>query len=377
MNSPRHFLASLVAKAMMLCLFGPLSDASGTVNSELPRMAIIPLANYTNSLKAHDQVTKLLRASLTEMGFDLVDNDSLRAGMRANRLRLVGEIDSAGAEQIALQTGAEILITGSLDLYLEQVNPEVSISLRAYDCRTHKMVWIECLSTTGEDQAGLFGIGRLTDLEQLTNKAVKTVLKRMPRFSGQEQKPVRKPSKNDLRLIQQGRIAIVRFDNSTDVPNADAAVTNAMIQEAWQRGYDVVEPGELSRIRTRLASDFQGGIGDSALAILRDEFNVAIVVTGMVTRFLPNRGASIEAVPEIEFTIRSIDPADGEVRSSLSLERDGAARETVFGYGRESAIGEVARQAIKNGWDELITGWFKKVPAVSKSTMDGDQNAEK
>ncbi len=158
------------------------------------------------------------------------------------------------------QTGAEILITGSVDLYLEQVNPEVSISLRAYDCRTHKMIWIDCLSTTGEDQAGLFGIGRLTDLEQLTNKAVKTVLKRMPRFSEQEHKPVRKPSKNDLRLIQQGRIAIVRFDNSTDVPNADAVVTNAMIQEAWQRGFDVVEPGELSRIRTRLASDFQGGI---------------------------------------------------------------------------------------------------------------------
>ncbi len=104
---------------------------------------------------------------------------------------------------------------------------------------------------------------------------------------------------------------------------------------------------------------------------------MAVVVTGMVTRFLPNRGASVEAVPEIEFTIRSIDPADGEVRSSLSMERDGAARETVFGYGRESAIGEVARQALKNGWDELITGWFKKMPAVSKSTMDGDQNAEK
>ncbi len=340
-------------------------------------MAIIPLANYTNSLKAHDQVTKLLRENLVEMGFDLVDNDSLRAGMRANRLRLVGEVDSAGAEQIASQTGAEILITGSVDLYLEQVNPEVSISLRAYDCRKHKMIWIDCLSTTGEDQAGLFGIGRLTDLEQLTNKAVKTVLKRMPRFSEQEHKPVRKPSKNDLRLIQQGKIAIVRFDNSTDVPNADAVVTNAMIQEAWQRGYDVVEPGELSRIRTRLASDFQGGIDDSALAILRDEFNVAIVVTGMVTRFLPNRGASVEAVPEIELTIRSIDPADGEVRSSLSMERDGAALETVFGYGRESAIGEVARQALKNGWDELITGWFKKMPAVSKSTLDGDQNAEK
>lgn len=377
MNSPRNFLVSLVAKVMMLCLFGPLSDATGTANDTLPRIAIIPLANYTNSLKAHDQVTKLLRENLAEMGFDLVDTDSLRAGMRANRLRLVGEIDSTGADQIASQTGAEILITGSVDLYLEQVNPEVSISLRAYDCRKHKMIWFGCLSTTGEDQAGLFGIGRLTDLGQLTNKAVKTVLKKMPDLSGQERQPVRKPSKNDLRLMQQGRIAIVRFDNSTDVPNADAVVTNAMIQEAWQRGYDVIEPGELSRIRARLASNFQGGIGDSALVILRDEFNVAVVVTGVVTRFLPNRGASVEAVPEIELTIRSIDPDDGEVRSSLSLERDGAAMETVFGYGRESAIGEVARQALKSGWDELITGWFETMPAVSKSTLDGDQNAKK
>lgn len=377
MNSPRNFLVSFAAKVMMLCLFGPLSIATGTAKDELPKLAIVPLANYTNSLKAHDQVTQLLRENLSEMGFGLVDNDSLRAGMRANRLRLVGEIDSAGAEQIALQTGAEILISGSVDMYLEQVNPEISISLRAYDCRKHKLVWIDCFSTTGDDQAGLFGIGGLTDIEQLTNKAVKTVLKRLPEFLGQGDKPVRKPAKKDLRLIQQGRIAIVRFDNSTDVPNADAVVTNAMIQEAWRRGYDVVEPGELSRIRARLASNFQGGIGDSALAILRDEFNVAIVVTGMVTRFLPNRGASIEAVPEIEFTIRTIDPADGEVRSSLTIERDGAATETVFGYGRESAIGAVARQALKHCWNELITGWFEKVPAVSKSTTNGDQDAKK
>ena len=96
-------------------------------NDDLPKIAIVPLANYSNSLKAHDLVTSLLRESLSDMGYDLVDNDSLRAGMRATRLRLVGEIDSAGSDQIAEQTGAEILMTGSLDIYLEQVNPEVSL----------------------------------------------------------------------------------------------------------------------------------------------------------------------------------------------------------------------------------------------------------
>ena len=346
-------------------------------NDDLPRIAIVPLANYSNSLKAHDLVTSLLRESLSDMGYDLVDNDSLRAGMRATRLRLVGEIDSAGSDQIAEQTGAEILMTGSLDIYLEQVNPEVSVSFRAYDCSTHRVIWAGCISTTGEDQAGLFGVGRLTNIQELTAKVVKTLIAKMPELSEQGRKPKHKPTKNDLKLMQEGRIAIVRFDNSTDVPNADAVVTNAMIEEAWQRGYDVVEPGELSRIRARLAADFQGGTSDSALAILRDEYGVAIVVTGTVTRFLPNRGVSIEAVPEIEFTIRSINPNSGEVMSSLSIERDGSARETIFGAGRVSAIGEVARQALRDSWDELIAGWFAKTPAALQTDTDGDQNAKR
>lgn len=377
MISQANPVQNLLAKLMMFCLFGPLSMTIAAVNSDLPKVAIVPLANYTNSLKAHERVTGLLREGLLDKGYKLVDNDSLRAGMRANRLRLVGKIDSAGADQIALQTGAEVVMTGSLDVYLDQVNPEVSISFRAYDCRTHKIIWTDCLSTTGEDHAGLFGVGRVTNIEKLTTKAVRIVLERMPQLLDQDHKSTHKPSKNDMRLIQEGRIAIVHFDNSTEIPNADAVVTNALVREAWQRGYDVVEPGELLRIRARLAADFQGGINDSALAILRDEFKVAIVITGNVTRFLPNRGTSIEAVPEIEFTMRSISPKSGEVISSLSIERDGSARETIFGAGRVSAIGEVARQALKDNWDELIAGWFERTAAASKSDTDGDQNANR
>lgn len=366
-----------MAILMMFCLFGPLSSTNAEANNDRPRIAIIPLANHTNSLKAHEFVTRLLRENLITMGHDIIDSDSLRAGMRATRLRLVGEVDSVGADQIAVQTGAEILVTGSLDIYLEQTNPEVSVSFRAYDCRTHRIVWSDCHSTTAEDQSGLFGVGRVTDINDLAAKVVKALLGKMPASSEQGRKPKHKPTKNDLKLMQAGRVAIVRFDNSTDVPNADAVATNAMIQEAWSRGYDVVEPGELSRIRARLAADFQGGISNSALAILRDEFGVAIVVTGTVTRFLPNRGASIEAVPEIEFTMRTINPGNGEVVSSLSIERDGSARETVFGAGRVSAIGEVARQAVKDNWDELIAGWYAKNPAALQSDITGDQNAKR
>lgn len=377
MLPPRYAARRFAAKGMMICLFSLLFFSAGLAAAKNPKVAIVTLANYTNSLKAHVQVTNLLRDGLEKLGYEMIDKDSLRDGMRAKRLRMVGEIDSIGATDIATMTGAEILVTGSVDLYLEQDNPEISISLRAYDCRTHKIVWVDNISTTGEDQAGLFGIGRLTDIEALTAKAVKIQLKRMPLLSGPIHRAQNKPSKNDSRLARQGRIAVVRFDNSTESVNADAVITGAMIQEVWRRGFDLVEPGELSRLRSRLALDFQGGISDSTLAILRDEFDVAMVITGTVTRFLPNRGAATDAVPEVEIAVRTIDPAGGEVRSSLSIERDGAATETVFGFGRVSAIGEVARQALSNSWKQLITDWFERMPAVSNSNLDGVQNANK
>ena len=77
---------SLMAKAMMFCLFGLLSVALGADKVELPRVAIIQLANHTINLKVQDKIANLLRESLGEMGYDLVHMDSLRAGMRANAM---------------------------------------------------------------------------------------------------------------------------------------------------------------------------------------------------------------------------------------------------------------------------------------------------
>ena len=365
------------AKVMMLCLFSPLWTAIGVADAGSPRVAIIPLANYTNSLKAQERITNLLYAGLEKLGYDLVDKETLRSGMRARRLRMIGEVDSIGADQIAAETGAEILLTGSVDMYLEQDNPEVSIGLRAYNCKTYKVVWVDCLSTTGDDQAGLFGIGRVKDAESLAARAVAMLLKRMPVLSEQVITSRKKLSKNDVRLAQEGKVAVVRFDNSTDFANADAVVTDAMILELFRRGFDVVEPGELSQLRSRLGIDFQGAISDTALTVLRKEHSVVMVITGVVTKFFPNRGASIDAVPEIEMTIRTIDPIGGDIASSLSIERDGSATETIFGSGRVSATGEVARQALSENWEKLIAGWFgRRTAAAGNSNLDGVQNAK-
>ncbi len=356
MRIPPALCSILLVKAMIVCLFGlGLTASTGAAAAEV-NAAFVPLANHAESIEAEQLAKEVIFEKFERRGVAFVDPDSLRSIMRSQRLRLIGAIDSASADLIAAQTGAQLIITGSIDHYLEQENPEVCLSLQAYDCRSHRLIWAASEASTGEDHAGIFGLGRVSDARELLRAAATRLVDSAPALAAPSA-PERQVKKRDRELAAMGRVAVFPIDNNTTTVGAGAVATAALLQELWKRGYVVLPPGEVVALQARLTADLSVGAADTALALLKREHAVALAVTGIVTKFVGVRSSEAEIMPEIEISLRLVDPANGMVIASITLEKSGSDSETLFGAGRLLSVGKLTQRAVAAAWNGLIDQW--------------------
>ena len=369
---------TLLSNIIIFCLLCLFSTALGETSDRSLRLAMIPLANRSANNAALEHATSEIAKQVAGLGFQLVDKDSLRNQMRLTRMRLTGEIDSVSAEQIRSALQVDLVVTGALEMFAEQENPEVGICLRIYDCRSHRITWVGCEFATGEDFAGFFGVGRVTDIATLSSKIVERLVARMPSGFAESKRADRKPEKLDKPLIAAGQVAVIPFDNSSDVPNADGIATDLMLQELWQRGFELVEPGEISHLQSQLNVEIHGGIDAVALAALRERFTLATLVTGSITAFEPARSAVSDIVPQLEMSLRLTDPVTGSVVAAVSVEHNGSEGETLFGLGRINSIGKLQQRSLHSGWNELLKAGRDRAKAVAaKTDSNGVTNASR
>ncbi len=374
MRMPPALYSLLPTKAMIVCLFGLGWMICASTATAETIAAFVPIANHSESIEAEELVKKVIFEKFEHRGVNFIDPDTLRNIMRSHRLRLIGVIDSASADLIAAETGAHLVITGSIGLYLEQDNPEVCLSLQAYDCRSHRLIWAASEATTGEDEAGIFGLGRVSDANELLSATAAKLVDAAPDFAASsiQQKAVKK---RDRDLSALGRLAVFPIDNNTTIAGASALATSALIQELWRRGYDVLSPGEVVALQARLTADLSVGAADTALFILMQERAVAAAVTGIVTKFVGVRSSEAEIMPEIEISLRLIDPTDGMVIASITIEKSGSDSETLFGAGRLLSVGKLTQRAVAAGWNGLLDQWKDRQRSAPGELQQGRSDA--
>jgi hypothetical protein len=354
----------LPVKAMIVCLFGLGWTIGASTATADVIAAFVPMANHAESIEAEHLAKAVIFEKLERRGVTFVDPDTLRSIMRSQRLRLIGMIDSASADLIASKTGAQFVITGSIDHYLEQENPEVCLSFQAYDCRSHRLVWAASEASTGEDQAGIFGLGRVEDARKLLSATAAKLVDAAPDLTAPSI-PRRRVKKHDRDLAALGRLAVFPMDNNTTTAGAGALATSALLQELWRRGYELLPPGEVAALQARLTADLSVGAADTALVILREERAVVAAVTGIVTKFVGVRSSESEIMPEVEISLRLIDPVDGSVIASITLEKSGSDSETLFGAGRLLSVGKLTQRAVADGWNGLLDQWKDRQRSAS------------
>jgi hypothetical protein len=345
------------------------------------KVGVIPFANFTGSNEAADSILPVINKQLAARNINLVPSDTLRSIMRARRIRITGSIDARSALQLREALGADLLLTGSIDFYSAIGNLEVGLSLRLYDCIKQRLVWAASVVASGEDYAGLFGIGRITSAPILTNRVVNEIFAQFPlgedgMMSGSAQRT--NNDRADSIAKASVRIAIITFDNLTEQQRAGDIVSVLLLSELWRQGYEVVEPGDVAAALAELRSLPRGEISTEEISQLREKLLVDLVVTGTVYQFVPGRGGNSDLPPQVEMGLRLINAVDGRVLASVSSTRVGDDSEGPFGVGRFYSLGKLTQKGFVNAWQQLLKQSEKRLTIVTHSAVDeGESSASR
>ncbi|MBD3336226.1 MAG: hypothetical protein GF355_11985 [Candidatus Eisenbacteria bacterium] len=346
---------SCLAAALFCLAATPLCPGADPAHGEIrfpmtgggPQMAVLPFANYSETVAAPQTIYPILYAELDRHPLQYIDHEDLRPILRANRIRSMGMIGADNARLIRADTGVAYLLLGSFDIYADLENPEVAISARLVRVADMIVVAAASAAATGQDYAGVFGIGRVTDIREVASRVARDLIHRLDaslkiaahthRVNGSPRAPQgNKPL----------RVAVVPFDNLSKSLYGGYVVSTILISELANAGLQVLEPGTVHRIFLNLHSVPRGGISRP----LRDELARVLtpdaIVTGTVAEFNTAQGVVEEAAPELRFGARMLDASTGSIVLSRNMDVSGADSQLIFRFGRRHTLGGLVRAAM-------------------------------
>ncbi|GJM43847.1 MAG: hypothetical protein DHS20C21_06890 [Gemmatimonadota bacterium] len=314
------------------------ADAGVAQGGPAARTAVLLFSNFSGTSRAPATVMPLVYRELEARGVPHLSHITLRPILRQHRIRTVRGITGPEANLLREGSQVELLLLGSCDVFLDAENPEVAISARLVDTETMRVVSAQSVAATGEDDAGLFSVGRITSLDELAGRVVARLVDDLELSF---QRPQRDPSEAPLPTV-----AIVPLDNTSKARGAGEVVSSQLLSELLTRGFEVIEPGRVNDLFLRNGRVLRGGVDREMLARMSEAFGMDFVVTGEVETFRVGRGELETAAPSFAFGARLI-AADGTLRMSHDEARDGRDSEHLFGLGRRRSLGELSRDSLK------------------------------
>lgn len=356
-NNTKRCLVIILSIFALFILLVPIDSSAQSRSTETnwrqARFALLPLANHSDIDSARQSVEHLIKTEL-ETRCELVPPDSLRDYMRSERLRLVGGVNSVAALKLRDGLDVDYVITGAIELFQPGLLPEFSLCLRVYNCWDLEIVWLKCVSATGQDYSGVLNIGEISSLDKVVALVIEKILADFEERREGLHFTMPPRDGDAVDLLGDGTLAIIPCDHTTLYASADNVVTDLLTEKLWQQGYPVAEPGDVVRILTRGRELFFGAASDRGMAFLADSLNVSMIASGTVFEFTPLKGQISVAGPLVSMSLRLVDPGTGEVISATDDRRHGANVDSAFGAGREFTIGKTTQALIGEMWHRLV-----------------------
>jgi len=319
--------------------------AVAAVDSLPPEFLILPVVNYSEKVEAHNLLMPRLHHYLDQLGVTYRTSDELRPLLREHRIRSRGWIGLAATGILHRETQARYLLLGSWDILRVEINPEIGLSLRVLDLETLVVIAAVSVGLTGDDFTQALGLGRITSIEVLANIAMQRAVDAL--F----------PLPTDMvpRMSYRGcfQVALIPFDNYSNIPNAGDIVTNIVLSRLLAQGYFVVEPGFVRELGLTLEIINRGGVDRESSQSILANFDACRVVTGTVEKFHVARGMPALTVPEIALGIRVMSPYDGNLYMMEELQGAGDDGEGMFQGGRIHALVPLANKILQDFLDDL------------------------
>lgn len=184
MRPRARVLASVLVLAGLLVGCGahvppppPVGLASG-----LPRVALLPLENLSTRNDAGDRLSRVFVGVLgeTRVCHTVQPGDVDQVFMEL-RIRDANGVTRERVPEVARRLDAQWLLAGTILEYgsvrtADGEVPSVGVTLRLLDARDGRTAWSAMRVITGDDHEGLFGMGRVRSLDQLSERLARTLL---------------------------------------------------------------------------------------------------------------------------------------------------------------------------------------------------------
>jgi TolB-like protein len=165
-----------------------LKRASSQSRSSASRIAVMPLANSTQSRFAGELISSQVISELVKDGFYVVDPGLVRGSMFASSLLSRGEVAMPVLNHLQSAVRAEWVLTGTVRKFREwetsdeRGDCEVALDLRLISASTGTIVWSNSISRKGSEFERFFGIGALHGAACLSDKLVRHLVAGIPSY---------------------------------------------------------------------------------------------------------------------------------------------------------------------------------------------------
>jgi hypothetical protein len=163
----------------------PRAYVGGDLSQGL-RVAILPLANYTERQDASDRVVPLLAVEMAKQrGVTIVDPGKVEDLFSREPWLLLDRLPPDLVDKFGAELNADALLIGSVlsfgyrDADVGAV-PEFSVTLRLLKTPGGDCLWSGTHARSGDDRESVFGLGRVDNLERLMSGTIKELMATLP-----------------------------------------------------------------------------------------------------------------------------------------------------------------------------------------------------
>lgn len=156
----------------------------------MPRLAILPLENFSPSERASKKVSDIFLVEFLKMkNIYLIEPGNIEIALADERIRNTSIMPMKTVKVLADRLNADLIMIGSiLEFEMQQSRggtgtvPMLSLTLRILDARTGNIVWAANVNSRGDDKEKLFGIGKIHSLDKLVETTAKEIVYEFSRF---------------------------------------------------------------------------------------------------------------------------------------------------------------------------------------------------
>lgn len=195
----RHVWIGLAVLATAGCAPGPRAYVSEPLAGAW-RVAVIPLANYTEATEAPDRLGALLNVELAKLGgLTVVEPGRVEAVFAAEPWLLTDRIPPDLVDSFGTKLQADALLVGSVLAYGvrgsgEEAVPQVTVALRLLEVPGGRVLWSAVHSRDGTDRESVFGVGRTIAMERLAGETVREIVGSIPLTKARSRKGLLSPT---------------------------------------------------------------------------------------------------------------------------------------------------------------------------------------